>query len=221
MKLKEKQISRKLRKKGWSINEICSKLNFAKGSVSLWVRDIELTKAQKQRLSQKGLKKEVIERRRITRLTKENDRRQIIVDEAKKDIKNLSKKDLRNIGIVLYWAEGAKANRGVVQFSNSDPRMIKIIMRFFREICKVPERKFRGHIHIHSHLSAKRAEKYWSLISGIPLNQFYKTYCKPSKASKHKKDSLPLGTFDISICNTELFLKIKGWIEKIYKLTMK
>jgi hypothetical protein len=213
MRLKEKQISRKLRKRGWSINEICSKFNFAKGSVSLWVRNIELTEAQKQRLSQKGLKKEVIERRRKTRLKKENDRRQIIIDKAKKDIKKISEKDLKNIGIALYWAEGAKANRGNVQFSNSDPKMIKIMMIFFKKICKIPKEKLRGRIHIHSHLDAKKAEKYWSSISCIPLNQFYKTYCKPSISSKHKKDSLPFGTFDITICNTELFLKIKGWIE--------
>ena len=90
-------------------------------------------------------------------------------------------------------------------------------MKFFREICKVPKSKFRGYIHIHPHLDKKIAENFWSRISGIPLNQFYKTYQKPNKSSKNKKDTLPFGTFDIYICDTKLRLKIMGWIEGVCK----
>lgn len=221
MRLKEKKLARKLRKRGYSINEICKKAGLAKGSVSLWVRDIELTHTQKQKLSEKGIQKEVIERRRNTRLKRENARRQIIIDRAKKEINNLSKKELKLIGTALYWAEGRKAQHSGAQFSNSDPRMIQLMMQFFRKCCKVPEEKFRGHISIHPHLNARRAERYWHNISKIPLNQFYKTSKQQSRASKGEKDTLPFGTFVIQICSTELFLKIKGWIEKLYELGTK
>lgn len=220
MKLKEKQISRKLRKQGWSINEIHRKFGFAKGSVSLWVRDIELTPKQKQRLSKKGIKKEVIEKRRATRLKNEKTKKQIIINIAEKNINHLSKRELFLIGVSLYWAEGGKTG-SIVRFSNSDPAAIKIMMKFFRDICKIPESKFRGYIHIHPHLSVKKAEKYWSDISRISLKQFYKTYNKINKASKNKKDSLPFGTFDVYICSTELFLKIKGWTNGIIKAKIK
>jgi hypothetical protein len=46
----------------------------------------------------------------------------------------------------------------------------------------------------------------------IPLKQFYKTYQKQNKSSQNKKNSLPYGTFTIIICDTELFLRIRGWI---------
>lgn len=216
MKTEEKKLAINLRQQGWSMNEIRKKLGVAKSSVSLWVRNIQLTDSQKQQLSEKGIKKEVIERRRITRLTKENARRQIIVDKAKNEIHDLSWKELKLIGIALYAAEGGKTG-GVARFSNGDPNLIKVMMKFFRVICKVPKEKFRGYIHIHPHLDTKRAENYWSSISGIPLSQFYKTYCKQNKSSKNKRDSLPFGTFDIYICNTELFLRMKGWAEGIYK----
>lgn len=215
MKVNEKNLARELRKRGWSINDIYRKLDVAKSSASTWVRDIELTTFQKKELSEKGVKKEVIERRRITRLTRENTRRQAIIDKAKQDIHRLSEKDLFLVGITLYWAEGGKTQRGLVRFSNSDPGAIEVMMTFFRKICRVPEKKFRGYIHIHPHLDVKKAESYWSSISRIPLNQFYKTYRKPNKASLGKKDSLPLGTLDIYVCDTELFLKIMGWIEGI------
>lgn len=217
MRAEEKKLARKLRKQGWSMNEIYRKLGVSKGTVSVWLRDIKLTKAQKQKLSQKGIKKEVIERRRLTRLSNENARRQIIIDNAERNIHQLSKKDLFLIGVTLYWAEGSKTKRGVVQFSNSDPNAVQLMMRFFKDICGISNKKFRGHIHIHPHLDTKRAEHYWSSISGIPPAQFYKTYQKTNKASKNKKDTLLFGTFNIIICDTELFLKIYGWIKGICK----
>ena len=217
MKLEEKNLAINLRKRGWSMNEIKNKLGVSKSSISLWVRNIQLTDDQKKELSQKGLTKESIEKRRTTRLSRENSRRQIIVDTAEKEINSLSEQELKLIGIALYWAEGAKTRRGSVQLSNGDPRIIRLMMRFFKKICKVPNEKFRAHIHIHPHLDIRKAEEYWSSISTIPLNQFYKTYSKPNKASQNKKDSLPFGTFDIYVHNTELFLKIKGWIEGVYK----
>lgn len=217
MKREEKNLAIHLRKQGWSMNEIKNEIGVSKSSISLWVGDIELTSEQKKHLSQKGLTKESIEKRRTTRLGRENARRQIIVDNAKKDIVSLSDQELKLIGIALYWGEGGKANRGSVQLSNGDPRIIKLMMQFFNRICKVPKEKFRAHIHIHPHLDIEKAESYWSSISGIPLNQFYKTYSKPNKSSQSKKNSLPFGTFDIYVHNTELFLKIKGWIEAVYE----
>ena len=217
MKTKEKKISRELRRQGWSFNEIRQKVKVSKSSVSLWVRDIELTKSQKQKLSKNGVKKEVIEKRRKTRLTRENNRRQLIIDKAKSEIKHLLRKELWLVGIALYWGEGAKTLRSGVQFSNSDPRSIQLMMQFFKKNCKVPENKFRGHIYIHPHLDEEKAKMYWHNISGIPYDQFYKTSKQLSKASKGKKDTLPFGTFAIQICNTELFLKIKGWIEGVHK----
>ncbi len=217
MKLKEKLEARRLRSFGHSLNEIRKRLDVAKSSISLWVRDIELTPEQKKGLSQKSIQKGVIEQRRTTRLKNESARRQIIIDAANKEIKRISKRELWLIGVMLYWAEGGKTRRGMVRFSNSDPEMIKIMMAFFRKICKVPEEKFMGYIHIHPHLNHKRAERYWSSMSNIPLSKFYKTYRKINSSSKNKKDNLPFGTFDVYVLSTELFLKILGWAEGVFK----
>ena len=221
MKSREREKARELRKQGWSLNEIRQKMKVSKSSVSLWVRDIELTKKQKQELSKKGIKKEVIEKRRKTRLIRENNRRQIIIDKAISEVKYLSKRELWLIGIALYWGEGTKTLRSGVQFSNSDPRTIQLMMQFFKKICRVPEEKFRGHVFLHPHLNTKMAEKYWHTVSGIPLDQFYKTSKQQSKASRGKKDNLPFGTFIIQICSTELLLKIKGWIEGVNEAKIK
>ncbi|OGI95448.1 hypothetical protein A2917_02715 [Candidatus Nomurabacteria bacterium RIFCSPLOWO2_01_FULL_42_17] len=220
MKLIEKEKARVLRKKGYSINQIVKEAGLTKSSVSLWVRDIILTKEQKKGLSERGRSVESIEKRRLIRLSNEQAKRQIIIDAAKKDFNYISLEHLKLIGIILYLGEGGKTERGTARLSNSDPIVIKMMMRFFREICKVPEEKFRGNIHTFAHADVEKTEKYWSKIAGISRNQFQKTYIKPSSASLQKRFTLPFGTFSINISDTKLFLTIKGWIERIKELTI-
>ena len=142
-------------------------------------------------------------------------KREKIILDARKSITKISDKQLWLMGVMLYWAEGGKTQR-MVRFSNGDPEMIKIMMAFFRRVCEVPESKFRGYIHIHPHLNHKEAEEYWSAISDIPLDQFFKTYRKPNKSSQNKKDSLPNGVLDVYVLDTQLFLKITGWAKGIF-----
>jgi predicted transcriptional regulator len=220
MKLIEKEKAQALRKEGYSMNQIVEKTGFTKSSVSMWVRDIVLTKTQRKRISERGRSIDSIEKRRINRLFNENKKRQIIIDNAKRDFTSISLNQLKLIGIILYLGEGGKTSRGMVRLANSDPLVIKIMMRFFREICKVSDSRFRASIHTFAHANIEKTEKYWSEISGISRKQFFKTYIKPSAASLQKRNTLPFGTFDIYVCDTKLFLTIKGWIEKIEELTV-
>lgn len=212
MKSIERQKARELRKSGCSIREIQKTLNISKSSISIWVRDIVLTEAQLKKLHENSRSELTVELRRKSRLANEFGKRNSVIISAKNDVKDLSHENLFYIGTALYWGEGTKATKGVVALDNSDPYVIKIMMRYFREICHVPEEKFRGYLHIHPHLDYQKAELYWSKLTGIPLSQFYKTYKVPPKSSQNKKDNLPYGTFRISICDTKLLLTIKGWM---------
>lgn len=220
MKKTEKEEAIRLRKKGFSMNEIARTVNISKGTVSLWVRDIELTTKQRNSLTKRGFSVSAIEKRRINRIENTRLKHQIVVDKAKQDIETISRQELLLIGVALYWGEGSKVNRNVASLANSDPAVIKIMMKFFKEICNVKPEKFRGHIHTFSHKNVKEAEDYWSRVSGIPLNQFYKTYSKPSIASKGKKDSLPYGTLQIYVCDTNVALTIKGWMERLREFVL-
>lgn len=220
MKIAERDKAVLLRKKGMTINEIVQKTGFSKASVSVWVRNVELTEAQKVRISQKGRSLRSIELRRASRLSNEKTKKDLIRREAKKEIEGFSKRDLFIVGTMLYLGEGNKKSKGRAAVTNADPAVIRMMVRFFKESCGVSSEKLRGHIHIHSHLSIKKAESYWSDISGVPKNQFYKTYSKKSIASLDKRDTLPYGTFEISVNDTRLFIKILSWIEKIQELVL-
>jgi len=217
IKVEKQELAKKLRRQGLSIAAIASRLSVAKSSVSIWVRDVTITKQQRIYLNSLPHTTEVIEKRRVTRITNEAAKREKIIDHAYQEVDKISHRELWFMGVMLYWAEGGKTQR-LVRFSNGDPRMIKIMLLFFRKICHVPEKKFRGHVHIHAHLDHRRAEKYWSEIAGIPVIQFFKTYRKASGGDTGK-NSLPYGVMDIYVLDTKLFLKILGWSSAIFEKT--
>ena len=209
-----------LRESGRSIKSIASELNAAQSSVSIWVRNVKLTLEQTATLRANTHSHAAIEKRRQARLKSELAKRTKIINSAQENIGVLNKRELWLIGVSLYWVEGAK-KQSTVQFFNGDPRMIQLMLRFFREVCQAPESKLRGCIHIHEHLDAQRAENYWQTLTGIPKERFYKTYNKPNKSSKGTRNSLPYGVCNIYVHDYRLALKIRGWTQGIYEQGLK
>ncbi len=220
MKHQEKEKAIMLRRTGMSLGAIAKKLAVSKASVSVWVRDVVLSQEQMVQIKSSVQGRDVVERRRTTRISNERLKRQSVIQAAEREIRSISLEELKLIGCSLYFAEGGKTVRGMVRLANSNPNMIRIMMRFFREVCMVEESRFRGHIHTHSVAQVRNAEKYWSEITGIPVRQFFKTYCIPPKSSAQKKKNLQFGTFDIYVCDTNLFLKIQGWTQKICRILL-
>ena len=215
MKDAERKLARRLRLKGWSLRAIVPEVHCAKSTVSRWISDIQLTEKQIKKLkNNQDIGRAKAAKHPNSSKAKWEKIRNDIRAKSKKDIsKKYSKKVLRMIGAALYWAEGYNASRNEIIFANTDPRMIKLMMLFFRKICNVPESKFRGKVCIHPHLDIKGAEKYWSKISGISLRQFNKPLLAVSKSSKGKRDTLPLGTFSILMGDVYTCSRIKGWID--------
>lgn len=220
MKVIEKEKARSLRREGLSINQIVAQTGFSKGSVSVWVRDIVLTEEQRQKVTARGRSVESVERRRLSRLANGHAKARRVIDLAKEDIEDVSRIELKIIGAMLYLGEGGKTMKNMVRVTNSDPAVIQMMMCFFRKVCLVPEIKFYGHIHTFDNADVETTEKYWSEVTGIPRDQFHKTYVKQSSASLHKRKTLPYGTLDIGVNDTKLFLRIMGWIEKVKELVL-
>lgn len=203
-----------LRKEGKSYSEIKNIVNASKSTLSNWLKNIELTKEQKSRLNRLqataylGAKK-----KQATSLKHHKE----IKEKAEKEANKLAKNQFFVAGLMLYWAEGSK-NIGSVQFSNSDPAMIKIMMRWFRKFCAVPDDKFRIGLFIHSLHTKKDCKNFWQRVTSIPLTQFHKPYIKPTIFS-NRKNKLYEGTCKIVIHNRDLLSKITGWkigVEKIF-----
>jgi len=215
MKAEERKLARELRKQGWSLRAITKHVKCSKSAVSNWIRDIPLTDEQIAKLKSNQDKGRAAAAKHPNgpRLKWERIRNEVRTAASCSSSPKYSIESLKFIGAALYWGEGYNAGRNSVIFSNSDPEMIKLMMLFFRKVCKVPEDRFRGGVYIHPHLDIKKATKHWSGVSSIPLSQFHKPFLAVSKASKGKRDNLPLGTFRIVVSDVYTCSRIKGWID--------
>jgi hypothetical protein len=205
--------AQELRQHGKSLSWISAELGVAKSSVSLWCRFIDLDEKQKNLLfSRANSPKNGALANKLKR-QKELD---VISQMARLEINRLTTNDLvrlKDIGTVIYWAEGTKKN--LVDITNSDPEMIKVAMAWFRLICGVEESKFRACIYYHTGQDELKIRQYWSGITGIPLEQFHKSIFK-KEGTGHRKNILEFGTCKIRVCDRNLLHRILTWIRQLY-----
>lgn len=207
----------KLRKKGFSYNQIKRKINVSKDTLSRWCGCVELTPEQTEVLL--GRKLHGAEKGRIISARMATEKRvkeiELLLKLGKKEVGLLSKRDRFLVGVSLYAGEGGKTR--AVQFTNSDPQIIFFMMKWFREFCDVPKGKFRGSIWLHDNLDPLKAKIYWSRLTGIPIDQFHKTYLVKNKigSKKIRKNLHSFGVFSIRVSNTKIHRRILGWVSGI------
>src|SRR6266446_1569618 len=111
MKSEQKTSAQHLRILGYSINEISTRLDVSKSTVSHWVRSVDLSDAQLKQLAAKPFSASAIEKRRLARIKNESNKRSIILEGARLSVGTISYRELSLIGMMLYWAEGGKTQR--------------------------------------------------------------------------------------------------------------
>ena len=96
--------------------------------------------------------------------------------------------DLILAGVILYWAEGYKTSKSHgVDFANSDPKMIKVFVKFLRTCYKLDEKRLRILLYCYSNQNVPKLIKFWSKLTGIPERQFSKPYIRESYSSSGRK----------------------------------
>lgn len=216
----KKEEGVKLLKRGKSYREVSDQLKVAKSTICGWVSSLdeeEKTIIKQYRVDnwRKSIKNYQILLRRKT-LSKER----LLQEESSKAIQEIDRKELLLIGSSLYWAEGSKFSRWQIQFSNSDPEMIKLMIRFFIEVCNIHKDKFYMQMILHEGIEEKEALKYWSEITNVPTNQFKKACYSISKSSNRvrPRNSLPFGTLQIRILDKNVTHQVYGFVLGLKKL---
>ncbi len=220
-KIQERNLAIELRKQGYTYSEILQRVKVAKSTLSDWLRGIKLAKKQKHRITEK---KKMARLRAIEKIRKIRiQRSKALINSSKKDIKQLSKKDLFILGIALYWAEGSKQKANNisqrVSFSNSDMQMIGIFLKWLKDICKISEERLRFEVYIHEYWKDKEVEAIknrWRKFLEIPLNKEVKIRFKRNILRKKPKLKNYNGVFRIDVSkSTDLNRIISGWIEGV------
>ena len=214
-----------LRKQGKTYGEIEKILELPKSTVGWWLRGIKMpTIIEKQTLERcrKKWRKNIADYNKTYAQIRSHEAAKIreeYKESGAREIKKLTKKDLKLIGSALYWAEGNIKNRHLLRFANSNAEIIRIMMKFFRETCKISEAKIKARIHLYPVMDQRKTTNYWKKITGLPKKNFHTPQVQISKASKGKrpKNTLPYGTLHLTAGNTETACRVKGWIMGISK----
>lgn len=214
-----KEKIRLYRFNGLSLNQIFDKTKIPKTTIRLWIKDINLSDEQLNILKKRT--HEALQKGRIrAQSIRKNKRLEVekkLLDKGKAEIGNLKNKEFFVAGVALYWAEGFKnKHERRLGFCNSDPAMIRFYIKWLKEIFKVNEKE------IIARLTLNEAYKdrvnyminYWSEKTGVPANQFTKTFYQTSKWKRVYNTENYRGVLRIHVKDSlNQLLKMRGWIE--------
>lgn len=165
-----------MRRKGLSISDIAITLGVSKSSVSQWCEDIQLTKKQRANLLAKRIAAGNVGRQKGAEMNRA--KRTISLAEAdvyaSKHIKKISNNDLFFLGLGLYWGEGIKSRSGPAAVVNSDPRVLRVAVRWFCECLGVDRTDIRPYIYISRQHEFREniIVDYWVQQLSVSRNQF-------------------------------------------------
>jgi transposase-like protein len=209
--------ARELRRSGWSYSMITEELGVSPSTLSGWIRDVEI----EDRSIIEGRIREGRESSAQTHIARHQANAESVYNAALKEIgemlaDGMTKRELFLTGLVLYWAEGGKT-QNLVALTNADPMVIKTFLRWVRESLGITDDCLRAEVHCYPDTDVTRVETYWSEITKIPLDQFYKTQIDTrTNKSLDKQGKLEYGTVQIKVLgegSSNLHRKIIAWIQ--------
>ena len=204
-KVKEQEEARRLREQGMTVPDIATALGVSKSSVSLWVRDIEIT-IERRKIAGWRNGPNALTARRLAEIER-------LVAEGKERVGRLSDRECLLVGLALYAGEGAKTE-GTVKFANSNPRMILFFVTWLRKFFAVDEARLRMRLYLHDGLDLEGANQFWSQLTGIPLAQFGKAYRAVPDPSI-RKSKHPMGCPSVAYSCSRTHREIMGMIEAL------
>lgn len=199
-----------LRKKGLSYNEIRQQIPVAKSSLSLWLKHIRLSSKHRDRLYTKQI--QILSRGASSQVERRKREIALIIENAKKEISlPLSSETHRFLGAALYWAEGSKTKNFAI--TNSDPVLIVFMVCWFKKMFDISPLVLKAHLNIYSQQNEAEVKQFWSEITGIPIENFGKSFIKPVSKG-FKKNNLYYGTIKVYVPKgTDMRHRTLAWIQ--------
>jgi AcrR family transcriptional regulator len=216
MKTTERDMARKLRRDGLSVREIERRVGVSRSSVSLWVRDIELTVEQRAELAawngrhprQLAGAQRLRASYRAIRVGYQEEGRAL----ARRGDPAFA------AGCMLYWAEGGK-RRNAALLTNSDPEVLRFFVAFLRRYFDVTDDELSVYCNLFAdHLPRQgEVEQFWLDTLELPRSSLRKSQVNVySKYSQKKRcNKLPYGTSRVVVHRTRVVQAIYGAIQEI------
>ncbi len=210
--LVKKESAIKLRKKGKSYRDIENILGVSRSTLNGWLKNIKLTKEQKNELHKNWLNALVTARKKAVLWHNKgrNERREKARKEVEEFVSNidLDKKIQEIILAAFYLAEGGKTEDSFV-LANSNPEILLGVVNLLRKVFTIDESKFRCCLHLRKDQDENTSKKFWSKTLNIPESKFYKTQFDKRTVKKtytHYKGVCVVNYLDLAVQRKVLYL---------------
>ncbi len=198
---REKAIQ--LRRQGLPYSAIREKLGVSKSTISLWLRDMPLSRVEINQLRAHSPKR--IERFRQAMRAKKDARRTIVFQKIARDVGKFSKRDTFIAGLFLYWGEGTKTAEYTTSLTNTDPSIVRFYIEWLESL-GVERGVLKVKLHLYADQDVKKLTRFWSDTLKINSTNFNKPYIKESLLSgKTYKGMFSYGTCVVSYHNRDFY----------------
>lgn len=166
----------KLRKKGLSIGKIEHRLGIPRSTLSGWLRDIELSKKQKEKLIQNWRKALVKARKKavLWHNAQKEKRLRSAKEQALKTVGAIDiadKKILELALAILYMGEGTKS-KVETAMGSSDSLILKFFLSALKTLYNLDPKKVKCQLSLRADQNPEKMKRFWSKELNIPIDNF-------------------------------------------------
>ena len=211
-----------MRKSGYSYTYIKNKIFVSRGTLSNWLSGVPYVPNQKTINKIRQARNLAIQTQKAKKIKSIKNAKNLAI----KDIGKFTKRDLFMLGVGIYIGEGSKTiYNSSIRVVNSDSKIIKTIILWFKKICNLQNINFSIRIHLYPDNNQEEAISFWVKETGLSEESFLKTWIDKRTDKKTKNiGKLPYGTAHLTIKsagqnNAGAFLlrRILSWIEIVHE----
>ncbi len=165
-----------LRKRGYSIGKIESRLKIPRSTLSGWLKNIKLTQKQKKRLRQ-DWKNGLVKARKKAAIW-HNRQKEKRLEEAKNAalgiLKNidLNDKNILELALaLLYLGEGTK-NNPETALGSSNAMILKFFLGSLKNIYNIDIKKIKCDLYLRADQNPEKIKRYWAKTLNLSLSNF-------------------------------------------------
>ncbi len=189
-----------------TLDDICERLALPKTTVYYWIKDLPIPFTEKQT---EGMRKKAEKVRQKYAALRQQAYQQGMAD-APTLMQDLTFRDF----VVLYMAEGSKKNRNIVEFVNSDARMVKLAHHWMIKLRNV-DTGISYRIQCHIDHDEKELKAYWAQIVGVHPEIVTIMRKSNSGMLSGRQFRSVNGLLSIRVCDTYFRAKLEAWMDFI------
>jgi transposase len=212
-----RQAARELRKSGLLLREIAEQLGLSIKTVSVHVRGLPWAPRSRHGGGPEHVREMAEARWADHRRRRDADAQQRKLNAALA-VGDLDDRTLLLLGAVAYWCEGSKSKpwrpQGKWVFINSDPVLVRLMVRWLR-LLEIPPERWVVRIQIHETADLAGAEAHWRHVLGVPELEFGKALIKRHKPLTNRRNvgETYHGCASIYVRNgAQLLQQVEGWV---------